>query len=78
MKSIKRLTEDKGSAVFFINTFQQSADCEKTIHNTQFITGDKNKRFPFLSSIILDIYYDGIHAGQKQKPTRVLLSRGSY
>jgi hypothetical protein len=52
------------------------ADCEKTIYNLQFITDDKNKRFSFLSSIILDLFYDGIHKGYQQKPTGVLLSRG--
>jgi hypothetical protein len=45
-----------------------TADCEKTIHNLQFITGDKNKRFSFLSNIILDFNYDRIHTGQQQKP----------
>jgi hypothetical protein len=40
-------------------------DCEKTIHNPQFIIGDKNKRFSFLSSIILDWFYDGLHRGQQ-------------
>jgi hypothetical protein len=54
------------------------SDCEKTIQSSQFITGDKNKRFSFLSSIILDFYYDGIHTGQQPKPTGVLLSRGGY
>jgi hypothetical protein len=55
-----------------------TADCEKTIHNLQFITGDKNKRFSYLSSIILDFNYDRIHTGQQQKPTGVLLSQGGY
>jgi hypothetical protein len=55
-----------------------TADCEKTIYNLQFITGDKIKRFSFLSIIILDFNYDGIHTGQQKKPTGVLLSRGSY
>jgi hypothetical protein len=50
-----------------------TADCEKTIHNLQFITGDKNKHFSFLSSIILDFNYDRIHTSQQQKPTGVLL-----
>jgi hypothetical protein len=58
--------------------FPITADCEKTIQSSQFITGDKNKRFSFLSSIILDFNYDRIHTGQQQKPTGVLLSRGGY
>jgi hypothetical protein len=43
-------------------------DSEKTIHNPQFISGDKNSSFSFLSSIILDLFYEGIHTGQHQKP----------
>jgi hypothetical protein len=54
------------------------ADCEKTIQSSQFITGDKNKHFSFLSSIILDFNYDRIHRGQQQKPTGVLLSQEGY
>jgi hypothetical protein len=42
--------------------------CEKAIHNLQFITGNKNKYLPFISSIILDLFYEGIHTGQHQKP----------
>jgi hypothetical protein len=57
--------------------FPITADYEKTIQSSQFITGDKNKHFSFLSSIILDFNYDRIHTGQQQKPTGVLLSRRS-
>jgi hypothetical protein len=44
------------------------SDYEKTIQSSQFITGDKNKHFSYLSSIILEFYDDGIHTGQQQKP----------
>jgi hypothetical protein len=54
------------------------SDCEKTIHNLQCITGDKNKHFSYLSSIILDFNYDRIHTSQQQKPTGVLLSQEGY
>jgi len=64
--------------VSVVKTLPLMSDCEKTIQSSQFITGDKNKHFSFLSSIILDFNYDRIHIGQQQKPTRVLLSRGGY
>ena len=64
--------------VSVVKTLPLTADCEKTIQSSQFITADKNKRFSFLSSIILDFNYDRIHTGQQQKPTGVLLSRGGY
>ena len=65
--------------IFFGRIWLQiTADCEKTIHKLQCITGDKNKRFSFLSSIIWDFNYDRIHTGQQQKPTGVLLSLGGY
>jgi mannose-6-phosphate isomerase-like protein (cupin superfamily) len=49
-------------------TLQLMSDYEKTIQSSQFITVDKNKHFSFLSSIILDLFYDGIHSGQHQIP----------
>ena len=49
-------------------TLQLMSDYEKTIQCSQFITGDKNKHFSYLSSIILEFYDDGIHTGQQQKP----------
>jgi hypothetical protein len=55
---------------------QVTSACEKTIHNSQFIIDDKNSSFSFLSSIILDFYYDGIHTGQQQKAAGVLWVRG--
>jgi hypothetical protein len=49
---------------------------ENNMHNLYFIIDDKNRIFSFLSSIFLDLFYDGIQKGCQQKPTGVLLSRG--
>jgi len=37
------------------------SDCEKTNYNPQFIIDDKNRSFSYLSSIISDFFYDGMH-----------------
>jgi hypothetical protein len=54
------------------------SDCEKTIHNSQFLMDDKCRSFSFLSRIFLNLFNDGINKGYQQKPTGVLLSRGSF
>ena len=63
----------KISGSFRAHKCRITSDCEKTINNLQFITGDKNKRFSFLSSIILDFNYDRIHTGQQPKTAGVIL-----
>jgi hypothetical protein len=49
--------------------------CQTVKKHSQYsvYNNDKNKRFSFLSSIILDFFYDGMHPEYKQELTNLPL-----